>query len=231
MSSEPGLCPLCGAALPVAARFCPQCGGRLGDGAARSQDAPQANTRRCVICGKSISSEDETFRCALCAREHLCLSHLVNGRTWAAGSRKVTIPACCEICYGEEYARNRELIEGLKKERSCSLCGLADSEFRCRACGRHFCARHALERLITVPGPGDVHTHVMLSCPKCGHICVHCASGTGKPRSGSRKCNKCGSSVHEEPAEKLREVLACCVSKGYLTGHAPRGYDEKGLPR
>jgi hypothetical protein len=221
--AETPLCPACHSELPANAKFCPL----TADGAVARAGAPEKESRSCVICGRAVSPSD-SFRCPLCAREHLCSTHMVNGRTWAAGQRKVTIPTCCEVCYGEEYGRNHALIEALKKERSCGVCGLLDTEFRCSACGKHFCARHALERMLKASGQTPNRTYAILFCSRCGNICADCA---GVARPGPKKCKKCGGRVSEDPGDKLHAVLARCVSKGYSTGYAPHGYDEKGLPR
>jgi hypothetical protein len=228
VTTEPPRCPACGADLPANARFCPQCGERLtAEGNAPHTVAPEKELHNCVICGRAVDPEN-SFRCPLCGREKVCIDHMVYGRTWASGPQKVKIPTCCEVCYGEEYIRNHALIDAAKKERKCGICGLLDAEFRCSACGRHFCARHAQERMIHALGQAPKRSYAVLSCSRCGNVCTECA---GLTRPGLKKCRKCNGLISEGPGDKFHEELARCISKGYLTGYARRGYDAKGMPR
>jgi len=227
-------CPYCGTELPASARFCLQCGEKVestdGERPGPAAEILPEGAVRCPQCNR-IADANSTFRCPLCGRINLCMRHLVNRRVWAVPGKKVEIPTCCEVCHGEEYARNHAVIESIKKERSCSICRLTDCEYECKACGRHFCAKHAQERLFVVKVHEGGRTHSVLSCRRCGQICNQCISAPSMMHPTVHQCKKCGGLAVETPGERLYDFLTRCLSKGYLTGYAPKGVDEAGLPK
>jgi hypothetical protein len=188
-------CSSCGAALAHGARFCSFCGTRV---LVKEEDATvgivhDKKPHYCPICGRATTIAG-SFRCVVCGREHLCLSHQKPRQIWEAVGTRVEIPACCEECARTEMQRRRGAIETVKAQRKCAVCGMLACPYQCGACGRYYCYKHQEKKMHRHFTNQYESRDLTFRCPTCGEICRDCVDA-GILGLGRARCRKCGGTV------------------------------------